>query len=219
MRVPGYFLTKKAPQLWLWRFRTATTLWSFKVPSLIDLIIMTDVYVRISLEKLVFQVWCAKYQTNFSAVVFWFNWKENSYSSFFFFWKFQGPVQLHVHESPSSIQLENYAYEHLTSDCTVTCCTTNKTNRWQRQLTMEPVVTRDINRTCPMPHDPQFCRKWFLVLLRNAHFGSKYLKLRTSFPIFFFIFAKSMLTFLPTLKHCVPRTQIPQILCYTKSLW
>ena len=70
MRVPGYFLTKKAPQLWLWRFRTATTLWSFKVPSLIDLIIMTDVYVRISLEKLVFQVWCAKYQTNFSAVVF-----------------------------------------------------------------------------------------------------------------------------------------------------
>lgn len=36
-----------------------------------------------------------------------------------------------------------------------------------------------------MPHDPQFCRKWFLVLLRNVHFGSKYLKLRTSFPIFF----------------------------------
>ena len=35
MRVPGYFLTQKAPQLWLWRFRTATTLWSFKVPSLI----------------------------------------------------------------------------------------------------------------------------------------------------------------------------------------
>ena len=53
MRVPGYFLTQKAPQLWLWRFRTATTLWSFKVPSLIDLIIMTEVYVRISLEKLV----------------------------------------------------------------------------------------------------------------------------------------------------------------------
>lgn len=53
---------------------------------------------------------------------------------------------------------------------------------------MEPVVTRDINRTCPMPHDPQFCRKWFLVLLRNVHFGSKYLKLRTSFLIFFFYF-------------------------------
>ena len=39
-----------------------------------------------------------------------------------------------------------------------------------------------------MPHDPQFCRKWFLVLLRNVHFGSKYLKLRASFPIFFFHF-------------------------------
>ena len=63
-------------------------------------------------------------------------------------------------------------------------------------MTMEPVVTRDINRTCPMAHDPQFCRKWFLVLLRNVHFGSKYLKLRTGFPFFFFIFAKSMLTFL-----------------------
>ena len=43
----------KAPQLWLWKFGTATTLWSFKVPSLIDLIIMTEVHARISLEKLV----------------------------------------------------------------------------------------------------------------------------------------------------------------------
>lgn len=50
---PWLFSYTKAPQLWLWRFRTATTLWSFKVPSLIDLIIMTEVYVRINLEKLV----------------------------------------------------------------------------------------------------------------------------------------------------------------------
>ena len=50
---PCLFSHSKAPQLWLWKFGTATTLWSFKVSSLIDLIIMTEVNARISLEKLV----------------------------------------------------------------------------------------------------------------------------------------------------------------------
>ena len=49
-----------------------------------------------------------------------------------------------------------------------------------------------------MPHDPQFCRKWYLVLLRNVHFGSKYFKLRTSFPIFFSFSRKACLRSLKT---------------------